>query len=156
MAENTRILYSWNYEDTKNRSPFWYVAALSIAIGFIIWWFLTRQYGMSIVIMLIWGFFYFLENNSEDEVQVRVSELWISVQDNFYDYSKISWFSLVYQWENAVFLRLLIKKRGLSILNIKIDNTIAKNIRPILASYIEENEKQEISFGEKIMQLLKL
>jgi len=156
MAENTNLLYSWNYEDTKNRSPIWYIIALSFAIGLIIWWFLTRQYWMSLVIMLIWWLFYFLENNSEDTIWVWITELWIGVQDNFYDYSKIKGFSLVYQWENAVYLRLLINKRGISILNIKIDNTIAKDIRPLLSNYIEENEKQEVSLGEKIIHLLKL
>lgn len=156
MTQNENLLYSWNYEDTKDRSPIWYIIALSVAIWLIIWWFLTRQYGMSIVIMLAWWFFYFLENNSEDSVWVKITELWIRVQDNFYDYSKIWWFSFVYNWENAILLRLLIKKRGISVLNIKIDNTIARDIRPVLWNYIEENEKQDMSLGEKIMHLLKL
>lgn len=155
MSDNN-ILYTWNYEDAKDRSPLWYVIALSVAIWLIIWWFLTRQYGMSIVIMLVWGFFYFLENNAEDDISVAITQLWIKVQDNFYDYSKIWSFSFVYSGENAIFLRLAIKKRGISILNIKVDNTIAKDIRPILWNYVEENEKQEISLSEKIMHLLKL
>lgn len=155
MTDNN-LLYSWDYEDTKDRSPIWYMVALSGAIGIVIWWFLTRQYGMSIVVMLAWGFFYFLENNAEDSLSIRITELWIWIQENFYDYSKIGGFSLVYSWENAVFLRLVIKKRGISILNIKVDNTIARDIRPILWNYIEENEKQEITFSEKIMHLLKL
>ncbi len=156
MPGNDNLLYSWNYEDVKDRSPIWYMLALSAAIWIIIWWFLTRQYGMSIVIMLAVGFYYFLENNSEDSVSVGVTELGIRVQDNFYDYSKIGGFSLVYSWENAVFLRLAIKKRGISVLNIKVDNNIARDIRPILWNYVEENEKQEISLTEKIMHLLKL
>jgi len=156
MDKANNILYSWDYEDTKDRSAIWYIIALSIAIWLIIWWFLTRQYGMSIVIMLVGGVFYFLENNAEDSVTVHITELGISVQDNFYDYSKIGWFSLIYNWENAIFLRLLIKKRGISILNIKVDNAIARDIRSILWKYIEENEKQEISLTEKIMHLLKL
>jgi len=44
---------------------------------------------MSIVIMLVVGFFYFLENNSEDEVAVELTDLGVKVQGNFYDYSKI-------------------------------------------------------------------
>jgi hypothetical protein len=111
---------------------------------------------MSIVIMLVGWFFYFLENNAEDSVWVGITELWVRVQDNFYDYSKIGGFSLVYNWENAIFLRLLIKKRGISVLNIKVDNAIARDIRPLLWNYIEENEKQEITFSEKMMHLLKL
>jgi hypothetical protein len=37
MSQNENQLYSWNYEDTKDRSPIWYIVALSIAIGLIIW-----------------------------------------------------------------------------------------------------------------------
>ena len=156
MSTNDSLLYTWAYEDMKDRSPIWYVIALSVAIGLIIWWFLTRQYWMSIVIMLVGWFFYFLENNAEDSVSVSITELWVRVQDTFYDYSKIWGFSLVYNWENAIFLRLLIKKRWISVLNIKLDNAIARDIRPILWNYVEENEKQDITFSEKIMHLLKL
>jgi len=85
----TPSIYNWQYEDTKNRSPIWYVIALSVAVWLILWGFLTRQYGMSLVIMLVSGFFFFLENNSDENVRVDVSELGIKVQDHFYDYAKI-------------------------------------------------------------------
>ena len=156
MEKNSNILYTWQYEDTKHRSPLWYIIALSIAIWLIIWWFLTSQYGMSIVIMLVVWFFYILENNSEDQVLVEITDLWIKVQGNFYDYSRIGWYSLVYYGEQALYLRLLIKKRGIGVLNLNIDNLVATNIRNILVNYIEENEKQEITLSERIIQLLKL
>ena len=156
MAQNANILYSWNYEDIQDRSPLWYMLAASIAIGLIIWGFLTRQYGMSIVIMLAAWFFYYLENNSEDHVSVEISELWIKVQDMFYDYAKIWKYSIVYEWDRAVFLRLAINKRGIWVLNIKLDNTIAAQVRSILPNFIEESEKQEISFSEKLISFLKL
>ncbi len=156
MSQNSNLLYKWNYEDLRDRSPLWYMIALSIAIGLIIWGFLNRQYGMSIVIMLATWFYYYLENNSDEHVSVEVSDLWIKVQWIFYDYAKIAGYSLVYQWDSAVFLRLMINKRGIWVLNVKVDNTIAANLRSILPNYIEENEKQEISFSEKIISLLKL
>lgn len=156
METKSDILYNWNYEDNKSRSPLWYIIALSIAIGLIIWWFLTRQYGMSIVVMLVVWFFYFLENNSEDRVAVEVTDLGIKVQWNFYDYSRIGWYSIVYSWENALHLRLLMKKRGISVLNLNVNNVIASDLRSILPNYIEENEKQEITLWERIIHLLKL
>ncbi len=156
MSSTSNTLYNWSYKDSKNRSPLWYIIALSIAIWLIIWWFLTRQYGMSIVIMLVVWFFYFLENNSEDEVSVELTDLGVKVQGNFYDYSRIWWYSIVYNWENALHLRLLMKKRGISVLNLNIDNSIASEIRTILPNYIEENEKQEITLSERIIHLLKL
>jgi len=32
MGENDNLLYTWNYEDVKERSPIWYILALSAAI----------------------------------------------------------------------------------------------------------------------------
>jgi len=106
--------------------------------------------------MLISGFFFFLENNSDDEVSVIISDLWIKVQERFYDYSKIELFQLVYQWDQAIFLRLFIKQKWISNVSLRIDNSIANNVRTVLGWYIEEWNKQDISLTEKITNYLKL
>ncbi len=156
MSKKQNILYYWKFEDKKNRSPLWYMIALSIAIGLIVWGFITRQYGMSIVIMLIVGFFYFLENNAEDEIQVEITDLGVRIQNIFYDYSRISSYSIIYNWNQAIYLRLHLKKRGITFVNLHIDNTIAWEVRTILPNFIEENAKQEITFLEKLTHFLKL
>ena len=156
MKAKQNILYSWVFEDKKNRSPLWYIIALSVAIWLIIWGFLTRQYWMSIVIMLIVGIFFFLENNSEDNIQVEINDLWIRIQNTFYDYSRISSYSIVYSWDQAIYLRLHLKKRWVWFVNLHLDNAIATQIRSILPNFIEENSKQEISFLEKLSHFLQL
>jgi len=156
MADTQNVLYSWDFDDTKERNPLWYMVALSIAIWLIIWGFLTRQYGMSVVVMLIVGFFYFLENNADEQSHIDITDLWIKVQNTFYDYARIHSFSLVYSGDQAVYLRLHLKKRSIGFMNIRVDNSIASHIRSILPNYIEENSRQEISLLEKITHLLKL
>lgn len=156
MAEKQNSLFSWEFDDTRQRGSLWYMVALSIAIGIIIWGFITRQYGLSIVAMLLTWFFYFLDNNSEEHVRVEVTDLWIKIQNSFYDYSRINSYSLVYSWDQAVYLRLILKKRGVWFVNLRIDNSIASEIRSLLQNYIEENPKQEVSLIEKITHLLKL
>ncbi len=156
MANTQNILYTWAFEDKRNRSPLWYMVALSIAIGLIIWGFMTQQYGMSIVIMLFVWFFFFLENNAEDQVQVEVWELGIRIQNIFYDYGRISSYSIVYSDDQAIYLRLYLKKRWIGFANLRIDNTIAGEIRPILSNFVEENEKQEITLIEKLTHFLQL
>lgn len=156
MATAQEILYTWDYDDTKDRSALWYLIALSVGIWLIIWGIFTRQYGMSIVILLIIWFFYFLENNSEDHIVVRVTELGIWVQDMFYDFSRIASYGIVYNGDQAVLLRLILKKRGIWMMNLRVDNKVATELRSILPNYIEEISKQELSFLEKLTQLLKL
>ncbi len=111
---------------------------------------------MSIVVMLIVGFFYFLENNSEDQVQVTMTDLGISIQNTFYDYARISGYSVIYDGAQAVYLRLYLKKQGISFVNLNINTAIASDLKTFLSSYLEENAKQEITFLEKITHLLKL
>lgn len=154
MSDN--ILYSWKFDDNKNRGSMWYIVALSVVIWLAIWWFLTKQYWMSIIILLIAWVFYYIENNSDDEINVIINELWIKIWSSFYDFSKIDSYSFIYNWENAVFLRLELNKKWLRVLDLDIDNTIALNLKWILTNYLTENPKGELKFVEKIISLLKL
>ena len=156
MSKTQTSLYNWNYIDEKNRSPVWYMVALSIAIGFVIWGFFTKQYGMSIVIMIITGLFFFIENNSDNEVRIDITELGVKVQEQFYDYARISAYSIVYHGDQAIYLRLYLKKRGITTANLRIDNEIANHIQSFLPHYVEENEKQEITLLERIIHILKI
>lgn len=156
MSQEQNILYTWDYEDAKSRWSLWYIIALSIAIWLIIWWIFTRQYWMSIVIMLIAGFFFYIENNSEDYVKVDVTELGINVQDIFYDYSRITWYSFIYDGSMAVYLRLQLKNKWIWYVNMRVDNSITTELQKILPNFIEEWGQQEISYIEKIIHKLKL
>ncbi len=152
----TDIYYSWKFEDKKNRSSLWYVIALSIVIWLIIWWFLTKQYGMSFIVLLIAWITYFIENNSDDEIEVLIWELWVKIGWSFYEYSRINSYSMIYNWENALLLRLNMNKQWLRNIDLMVNNDIATQLNKILPSLLEENPKWELSLSEKIIHLLKL
>ncbi len=149
-------IYSWKFDDNKNRSSTWYIIALSVVIWLAIWGFLTRQYGMSFIVILIAWVTYFLENNSDDEVEVFISELWIWIGGSFYDFSKIDNFSFIYDWNLPLFLRLNINKVWINTINLKIDEKIAIDLKNILPNFLTENPKWEITMIEKITNKLKL
>ena len=111
---------------------------------------------MSIVVMLISGFFFYIENNSEDHVQIDVTELGINVQDIFYDYSRIMWYSFIYDGNMSIYLRLQLKNKWIQYVNIRVDNQITTELRQILPNFIEEWNQQEVSYIEKIIHKLKL
>lgn len=150
------ILYSWKFESKKERWSLWYVIALSIVIGLVIWGFFTTQYGMSFIVLLVAGVTYFVENNLEDEIEVTLTPLWIKISENFFDYPKIESFSLIYEKENAVLLRLKINKKGIRVFDLEVNNDIALKLKEILPAFVQEDEKGELSFIEKITRLLKL
>lgn len=152
----SNILYSWKFEDKKHRSQLWYIIALSIVIWLTIWWFLTKQYWMSFIILLISWLVFFVENNSEDEVQVQLAEQWLYIWSTFYDYSSIKKFSVWYQNDSAEFLRLHLTKTWIAILDLKISSEILPEIQNVLTQYMEDWGKAEISSTDKLIRFLNL
>ena len=153
---NNDLIYNWSFSSEKQRGSLWYIIALSVIIWLVIWWFFTRQYIFSVLIILVTWVYFFVENNSESVISVSITNLWIKVNNFFYDFSKIENYSIIYAWENAIILRLELGKKSLRYLNLQIDNNIALNLKQILPNFINENENWELSFNEKIIRLLKL
>ncbi len=152
----SNILYSWKFEDKKNRSQLWYIIAFSIVIWLAVWWFLTKQYGMSFIVLLLSGLMIFVENNSEDIIEAKISDMWIYVWESFYDFESIAKYSTAYQWDNALFIRIYLKRKWVAVLDIKLDNQILWDIQHTLDQYIENSWKTELSQTDKIIRLLNL
>lgn len=152
----SEILYEWSFEDKKNRWTLWYIIALSAVIWFSIWWFLTKQYGMSFIILLIAWLFYFVENNSEDTVKVKINDLWINIAWAFYDFKSIENYWIVYKWDSPILLRLNLNKKWIRYIDVKINSKLIHEIKSVLSDYLEETAKVELTVSEKFIKLLKL
>jgi len=151
------LLYSWSFNSKKQRWALWYIITLSVTIWLVIWGFLSKQYWMSFVIIILSGLVFYVENNSEDIVWVKITNDWIKIENNFYPFTSISNYWIIYEWEMAIILRLsIVKKIWIWTIDINIDNTITSDIRNILSNFLEENNKQELSSWEKLIRLLKL
>lgn len=154
----SKELYSWNFNSKNNRSALWYTIVLSIVIGLIIWWFFSTQYWLSFILLLLAWLYYFMENNSEDIIKVVIWELGINIVDSFYDYASIKSYTIVYDKDIPIFLRLNMSNRswGLRHLDLNIDKNILINIKDILSNYLDENPDEKLSLSEKLIKLLKL
>jgi len=150
------MLYSWTFLDKKDRWKAWYMIAFSIVVWLVIWWFFTTQYGMSFIVLLLAGLMFYIDNNSQDEVDVEIWDLWIKVWGNFYDYSKIKSYTFLYEWQSAVLMRLWLSKKGIKMIDINVNNTVVSELKKILPNFISENEKEDLSFTDKMIRLLKL
>lgn len=153
--KETEVLYSWNFSTEKNRWKFWYTIALALVIWIVIWWFIMKQYWLSFVIMIIAGIYLFIENNSEEKVDVKVSELWIFINTSFYEFTKTAWYSIIYDELEPILLRLYLKT-GIKILDLDINLEIAKNLKNILPKYLKEDINWKLTFWDKIIRMLKL
>jgi hypothetical protein len=153
MQEN---IYSWWFEDKRNRWALWYVIAMSIVIWLSIWWFFTKQYWMSFIVLLIAWLVYFVENNSSDYVEVKITNLWVNIAWMFYDFTSIGSFWIVYKWEDPILLRFNLNKKWLRNIDVKINNNIINDVKEVLLNYINEVPKIELTFSEKMIEHLKL
>jgi len=154
MEQNT--LYSWDFNGEKNRWALWYTLGASAVIGLVIWGFLTKQYGMSFVILLLTGLFYYLENNSNKIIHVDVTSLWISIDNSFYDYGNIASYTMIYTDKYAVYLRLNLTQKWIKNIDLHIDNEIADTLKDILPNYITENPQKKLTLTEKIIHWIQL
>ncbi len=150
------MLYSWVFIDKKDRWRFWYTLAFSLVIGLVIWWIFTGQYWMSFMVLLLSWLMFYIENNSKDEIEVQITELGIKIDDTFYDFSKIQSYTFIYEWEHAILLRLNLLKRGINLLDIHIDNSVASELKEILPQFILENPQEDLNFIDKLIRILKL
>ena len=153
MSEN---IYSWKFNDTKDRWRMWYIIAISIVIWSTIWWFLTKQYWLSFIILLIAWLYYFVENNSVDTITVQITDSWIKIDWAFYDYSSIDSFWFIYKSEEPIWLRIYLNKKWIRFMDVKITRQNQSDIKSALSNNIEETDKIEFSFSEKMINLLKL
>lgn len=150
------ILYSWKFSSEKQRGSMWYIIALSIIIWIVLWWFLSRQYILSFLVILIAWVYFFIENNSEDTVNVSITQLWIQINSTFYDYSKIASYTFLYHESEPILLRLNLIQRGIKRIDLKVNNEITLPLKEILPNSIKEDTKGEISFADRLIQFLKL
>jgi len=149
-------IYTWTFSSKKHRWRSWYTITFSIVIWLVIWWFLTKQYWMSFIILLISWLWLLIENNSDDDITIEINELWIKAWESFYDFSRINSYSFIYSWEKAIFLRLNMNKKWLRNIDLIVDNRITSELNNILPNFLEENPKEELTMAEKIISLLKL
>jgi hypothetical protein len=150
------IYYTWSFSDDKNRWKLWYIIAISFVLWLSIWGIFMSFYGLSFIVIFMAWVYFFIENNSSDTVQVNVTELWIKIDETFYDYSKIKSFSFVYIWEQMVFLRLFTNDVWVSKVDLKIDNEHWKNLREILSNFLAEDKSKNLTVLDKIIISLKL
>ena len=150
-------IYSWSFDSRKNRGSLWYIIVLSISVWLIIWWFLSKQYWMSFVIIILLWLGFYIENNSEDLVNVEILDSWIKIDNNFYNFSSILKYAIVYDNDSAVILRIILpNKIWTRNIDLSIDNQILSDVKKILDNFLEESPKDQLSVSEKVVRMLKL
>ena len=157
MEKEDKIIYKWSFSDVHSRWKLWYIVTLSIVLWLVIWWILTKQYWFSFILILACWVYLFVNNNSSEVIDVKISETWIYVENSFYNYWKIENYSIIYDWWLPVLLKIRTKRRWISVIELKINDEISEELKNILPNFLSENkEDNELSNTDKIINFLKL
>jgi len=97
-----------------------------------------------------------MENNSKDEVNIYIYELWIKIDNNFYEFTKINSFTIIYTDEFADVLRFYVDNKLINKIDLKIDNNILNDTYSFLSERINEDKTWWYTFVDKIVNFLKL
>ncbi|MDD2487685.1 MAG: hypothetical protein PHS92_04940 [Candidatus Gracilibacteria bacterium] len=150
-------MFNWNFSAKKEKSSSWYTIAIIIGLAIIIWGFIIGLYIMSIVIFIFAGVYILVENNSPSTIDIFVDENGIQIGETFYDYPKIETFSIMYNKNKPVYLRLKLRTSGFKLIDIPFDGKVnTASLRAYLIDYINEDEKGEITGMDKLIGYLKL
>ena len=123
----------------------------------VVWAFITRQYGLWLIVLLVAGIFFYVDNNSEEETSVAITSTGIQVSTSFYDFSKFSQYSFVLDGSDIVFIRLyLLKPTTSRYIDIDVDIEVSQVLSQVLPNFLPEWTKQILTFTEKLTHLLKL
>ncbi|MDP5039106.1 MAG: hypothetical protein NWP80_01510 [Candidatus Gracilibacteria bacterium] len=150
--------YNWSFSNDKQRGALWYIIAISIVIGFVIWGFFSKQYIMSFLTILISGVYFFIENNSGDFTNINIDKNGINIDGSFYQYSGIEGYFFMFYNGKPQYIRIILKSKiALKYIDLGINEDILDNLKEILPNFIPElKENIDVPFTDKVIKLLKL
>ena len=62
----------------------------------------------------------------------------------------------MYSWNKPVVLRLFLKTKVLNYIDLKVNSEQTLDLKQFLSNYIQERDKEEFSFWDKIIEMFKL
>jgi len=156
MNTSENILYQWSFSTKKDRGQLWYIIALAVVFGLIIWGMLSKQYVLWFLVIIATGVYALLENNSEDEAHVQITPLGIRVNKEFYNFGSIGGYSIVYNGDQAIYLQLSMQKSMIKTTNLHINNQIALELEQVLPHFLQNIGEWQMTVVDRILNILKL
>lgn len=150
-------MFQWSFSSRSDKSATWYIFAIMIALVFVVLGFINQMYLMSIVVFIFVGVYILFENNSSPQVEVTVNEEWVQIGKVFYEYQKISEFSILYHDKVPVYVRFHFRKWLIPQIDVRLTQDVnPQELREYLLQFIAENENEELTSVDYIMDAMRL
>jgi len=150
-------MFSWSFSTHKEHSASWYIIAMIVVLSLVTYGIIEGIYIMSIVSFLFAGVYILMENNSSPVTKVDIDEGGIRVGANYYDFSSLSSFSIVYVEDRALYLRITPRKKLSTVIDIPLNTDVnAIELRSYLSGQLEEEKNAQFSNSDALIHVMRL
>lgn len=141
---------------TRERGERWYMIAGVCAVSLIAYGLVTAQYTMAIVFALLAAVYHLVHNHPERDVVIRITTLGIVIDDQFYQFSDIASFWIVYDPSGIRKLYIRNRKRFSADMGVELMDQDPMAVRQALERNVSEIVGKSEHGTEKLARWLNL
>ena len=159
QPDHGRTLLEWSFpEFERHERPFgWYVLAVIVGLALLIWSIVDQNYLFSIIVVLAAALFVRQTTRQPGLITARVMEDGVELGRNFYEYSELKNFWIIYEPPTVKRLFFTFKMGVRPYLAVPIEDQNPVRIREALRNFLPEDTDREAEpVAESLGRMLKL
>lgn len=137
------------------KGPVWRLLAIIAIMGLILYGIIADSYAFSFVIALFAGV-YFITHKPPRNVEVKVTDMGIVVDDRFYEYSNMRHFWILLRSDDVATFNVRLIKNLVKELSIFMGDQDPAELREVVSRFIPEITGKEEHFSDWLTRKLKL
>jgi hypothetical protein len=155
---HNKTILTWQAPEfiAHQRGKKWFLIAGIVVLLLVLYALYTNSATMAIAFIVLAGVYYLTHNQNPKIIDVRITELGISVADKFYPYNMINSYWIVYNPPYVHNLNLRLSNKTFSKVVVQLDVQDPVEVRKILAKELPEIEGESESMAEILIRLLRL
>lgn len=140
----------------QDRPKWWYIAAISIAVGLFIYGLLANAWTLSVLVLVVVGTFYYTDHKPAPVVTIQISESGILVGKRFYPFTMFQAFWIDFAPPALDDLHFVPKNNYKYELTLLLNGQDPALIRRVLQRFVPELADREKSITESFSKIIGL
>jgi hypothetical protein len=138
------------------KSRLWYILAATFVLLAIIYFIFTDAASGAVAVIMLAGVYFLAINEKPRVIKVEINDLGIKVKDNFYAFSSIRFFWIIYNPPFTVTLNFATVGRIGRIITVQLGKQDPAEVRNFLRTQVPEVEGKSEGFFESVGKVLRI